>query len=100
MELLENTKTNKHVIELIKGKKPLYRQIYSFILIELKTLKLYIKIHLQTGFIRPTKSPVGAPILFHKKSDHCLRLSINYWDLNNLTIKNRYLLLLIDEFLD
>ena len=67
---------------------------------ELETLKTYIEIHLKTGFIRPFKSPVDAPILFNKKPDGSLRLCVNYRGFNNLTIKNWYLLLLIGEALD
>ncbi len=67
---------------------------------ELETLKTYIETHLKTGFIRPSKSPAGAPILFDKKPDGNLRLCVDYRGLNNLTIKNRYLLPLIGESLD
>ncbi len=67
---------------------------------ELEALKTYIETHLKTGFIRSSKSPTGAPILFDKKPDGSLRLCVNYQGLNNLTIKNRYLLLLIGEALD
>ena len=67
---------------------------------ELETLKTYIKTHLKTGFIQSSKSPAGAPILFNKKPDGNLYLCIDYWGLNNLTIKNRYPLPLIGESLD
>ena len=50
-ELLENTRINKHAIELEKGKQLLFGPIYSLRLIELKTLKTYIKIHLVNSFI-------------------------------------------------
>ena len=67
---------------------------------ELETLKTYIETHLKTRFIRPSKSPAGAPILFDKKPDGSLRLCVDYRGLNNLTIKNRYPLPLIGESLD
>ena len=67
---------------------------------ELETLKIYIKTYLKTGFIWPSKSPAGALILFNKKSDGSLWLCVNYQGLNNLTIKNRYLLPLIERALD
>ncbi len=85
---------------MIKGKQPPYGPIYAFSLVELETLGAYIETHLKTGFIRPSKFPVGAPILFNKKLDGSLRLSVDYRGLNNLTIKNRYPLLLIGEALD
>ena len=67
---------------------------------ELKTLKAYIETNLANGFIRPSKSPAGAPILFDRKSDGSFRLCVDYRGLNNLTIKNQYPLPLIGESLD
>ena len=67
---------------------------------ELETLKTYIETNLANRFIRPSKSPAGAPILFYRKSDGSLRLCINYQGLNNITIKNWYLLPLIGESLN
>ena len=66
----------------------------------METLKTYIKTNLANGFIRPSKSPAGAPILFDRKPDGSLRLCVDYRGLNNLTIKNRYPLPLIGESLD
>ena len=99
-ELPENTGMNKHAIELEEGKQPLFNPIYSLRPVELETLKTYIKTNLANGFIRPSKSPAGASILFNKKSNGSLRLYVNYQGLNNITIKNRYPLPLIDESLD
>ena len=99
-ELPENTGMNKHVIELEEGKQPPFGPIYSLGPIELETLKTYIKINLANGFIRPSKSPTGAPIFFDWKPDGSLRFCVDYWGLNNITIKNRYLLFLIGESLD
>lgn len=67
---------------------------------KLEVLKAYIETHLKTGFIRPSKSPAGAPILFDKKPDGSHRLCVDYRGLNNLTVKNRYPLPLIGELLD
>ena len=100
MELSENNGINEHAIELMKGKQLPYGLIYAFNPVELETLKTYIKTYLKIVFIQPSKSPVGAPILFNKKLDDSLRLCINYQGFNNLTIKNIYLLPLIGEFLD
>ncbi len=100
MELPENTGMNEHAIKLIDGKQPPYGPIYALSPVELETLKTYIKTHLKTVFIRLSKSPAGAPILFDKKPDSSLRLCVNYRGLNNLTIKNRYPLPLISDSLD
>ena len=98
--LPEQIEFNQHVIELKEGKQPLYGLIYSLDLVELEILTTYIKTHLKTEFIQLSKSLVGAPILFNKKSDGSLCLCIDYQGPNNLTIKNRYPLLLIIESLD
>ena len=100
MELPENTGINKHTIELQDGKQPPYERIYSLEPVKLETLKTYIETHLKTGFIRPSKSLGGAPILFDKKPDNSLWLCVNYQGLNNLMIKNWYPLPLIGEALD
>ena len=52
------------------------------------------------GFIRPSTSPWGAPVLFAKKKDKTLRMCIDYGQLNRVTIKNRYPLPRIDELFD
>ncbi|GJZ04971.1 putative reverse transcriptase domain-containing protein [Tanacetum coccineum] len=52
------------------------------------------------GFIRPSTSPWGAPILFVKKKDGSFRMCIDYQELNKLTIKNRYPLPRIDDLFD
>ncbi len=100
IELPENTGINEYAIELVKDKQPPYGPIYSSSPVELETLKTYLETHLKTGFIRPSKSPTGAPILFDKKPYGSLRLCVDYRGLNNLTIKNRYPLPLIGEFLN
>ena len=99
-KLPENIGMNEHVIELEEGKQPPFGPIYSLGPVELGMLKTYIKTNLANGIIRPSKSPAGAPILFDKKPDESLRLCMDYRGLNNITIKNRYPLLLIGESLD
>ena len=99
-ELPENTGINEYAIELEEGKQPPFGPIYSLGPVELETLKTYIETNLANGFIRPSKSLAGAPILFDRKPDGGLRLCVDYWGLNNITIKNRYPLPLINESLD
>ena len=55
---------------------------------------------IEGGFIRLSKSPYGAPVLFVKKKDGKLRMCIDYRELNKITIKNKYPLPRIDELLD
>ena len=99
-KLPENTGINEHTIKLKEGKQPPFGPIYSLRPVELKTLKTYIKINLANGFIQPSKSPAGAPILFDRKPDRNLRLCMDYRGFDNLTIKNQYPWSLIDESLD
>ncbi|KAL4016608.1 hypothetical protein IC575_024260 [Cucumis melo] len=55
---------------------------------------------LDKGFIRPSVSPWGAPVLFVKKKDGSMRLCIDYRELNKVTVKNRYPLPRIDDLFD
>ena len=99
-ELPEHTGINDHAIELVDDRQPPYGPIYSLGPVELETLKTYIETNLKNGFIRPSKSPARAPILFDKKLDRSLRFCVDYRGLNNLTIKNQYPLPLVEESLD
>ena len=98
--LPQRTGINEHAIKLESGKQPPYGPIYSLGPVELKTLKTYIETNLANGFIQSSKSPADNPILFVCKPNGSLRLYVDYRGLNNLTIKNRYPLLLIDKSLD
>ena len=69
-------------------------------LVELKELKLQLQELLEKGFIRPSISPWGAPMLFVKKKDGTLRLCIDYRQLNKLTVKNKYPLPRINDLFD
>lgn len=89
-----------HAIDLVEGKQPPYGPIYSLSETELTVLRAYLDTHLANGFIRPSTSPAGAPILFVPKANGTLRLCVDYRGLNNLTIKNRYPLPLVGESLD
>ena len=97
---LEQTKVNEHAIELEEAKQPPYGPIDSLKPIEFKTFKTYIETNLAKNFIRTSKSPAGAPILFVRKPNDSFCLCVDYQRLNNLTIKNGYPLPLIGESLD
>jgi transposase InsO family protein len=87
-------------IDLVEGQQPPWGPIYPLSAVELTTLRQHLDKELATGWIRPSRSPAGAPILFAKKKDGSLRLCIDYRGLNAITIKNRYPLPLIQESLD
>ena len=97
--LSKHTGINDHIIELEEVKQPLFGLIYNLGPIKLEILKIYIKTNLVNGFIRLFKSPVRVPILFDKKPDRNFYFCIDYKDLYNLTIKNRYPLTLISKLL-
>ena len=99
-ELPEYTGINDHAIKLVDDWQPPYGPIYSLGPIELETLKTYIETNLANGFIKPSKSLAGAPIFFDKKPNGSFWLYVDYHELNNLIIKNRYLLPLVGESLD
>ena len=82
--LLEQTRVNANAIKLEKGKQPPYRPIYSLGPIELKTFKTYIKTNLANNFIKASKSPAGAPILFLHKLNSSFCICVDYWGSINL----------------
>ena len=59
-----------------------------------------VKDLLARGWIEPSTSPYGAPIVFAQKKDGTLRMCVDYRALNNITVKNRYPLPRIDDLLD
>ncbi|GJU71081.1 putative reverse transcriptase domain-containing protein [Tanacetum coccineum] len=87
-------------IELIPGAEPISKAPYRMAPIELKELKDQLQELLERGFIRPSVSPWGAPVLFVKKKDGSMRLCIDYRELNKITIRNRYPLPRIDDLFD
>ncbi|KAL5834466.1 hypothetical protein ACOSQ4_013963 [Xanthoceras sorbifolium] len=90
----------KFVIDVIPGTAPVSIAPYRMAPAELKKLKLQLQELLDKGFIRPSVSPWGAPVLFVNKKDGSMRLCIDYRQLNKLTIKNKYLLPRIDDLFD
>jgi hypothetical protein len=67
---------------------------------KLQELKTYININIKKGFIRPSKSPAGFPVIFVPKKNRKLQLCVDFQRLNEITIKNRYLLPNISELRD
>nr|GFA82763.1 putative reverse transcriptase domain-containing protein [Tanacetum cinerariifolium] len=87
-------------IKLFPGAEPISKAPYRMASIELKDLKDQLQELLERGFIRPSVSPWGAPVLFVKKKDGSMRLCIDYRKLNKITIRNRYPLTRIDDLFD
>ena len=89
-----------HMIELVPGTQPIDCKIYPLSSEEQEQLDKLLKENLKSGRIRPSKSPMASPFFFVKKKDGKLRLVQDYWKLNEMTIKNCYLLPLIQELVD
>ncbi|GJR37861.1 putative reverse transcriptase domain-containing protein [Tanacetum coccineum] len=87
-------------IDLVLGVAPVARTPYRLAPSEIKELSEQLKELSDKGFIRPSSSPWGAPVLFVKKKDGSFRMCIDYRELNKLTVKNRYPLPRIDDLFD
>ena len=87
-------------IEVVQGTTPISRTPYRMAPTELKELKTQLQKLLDKGFIRPSVSPWGAPVLFVKKKDATLRMCIDYRQINKVTVKNKYLLPRIEDLFD
>ncbi|XP_035542910.1 uncharacterized protein LOC118345683 [Juglans regia] len=88
------------VIDLEPGAAPVHKAPYRMAPAELKELKTQLQELVDKGFIQPSTSPWGAPVLFVKKKDGTLRMCIDYRELNKVTIKNKYPLPRIDDLFD
>ncbi|GJW48899.1 reverse transcriptase domain-containing protein [Tanacetum coccineum] len=87
-------------IDLIPDALPVVKSPYRLAPSEMQELSNQLKEFQEKGFIRPSHSPWGEPVLFVKKKDGALRMCIDYRELNKLTIKNRYPLPRIDDLFD
>ncbi|GKF97074.1 putative reverse transcriptase domain-containing protein, partial [Tanacetum coccineum] len=87
-------------IDLIPGAMPVAKSPYRLAPTEMQELSNRLKEIQDKGFIRPSSSSWGAPVLFVKKKDGSFRMCIDYQELNKLTINNRYPLPRIDDLFD
>ncbi|KAK8942729.1 hypothetical protein KSP39_PZI009417 [Platanthera zijinensis] len=87
-------------IDVEPGTRPLSKAPYRMAPRELEELRSQLDELLERGYIRPSSSPWGAPVLFVKKKDGSMRLCIDYRDLNKVTIKNKYPLPRVDDLFD
>jgi hypothetical protein len=88
------------VIELKPGTAPIHKTPFRMTTPELAELKKHIKELLEKGFIYPSSSPWGAPVIFVLEKDGTQRLCVDYRALNEVTIKNNYPLPRIDDLFD
>jgi hypothetical protein len=90
----------KFVIDLVFGIVPMYKRLYRMAAKQLVELKEHIKELLEKGYICPSSSPWGAPMIFVPKKDGTQSLCVNYCALNEVTIKNMYSLPRIFDLFD
>ncbi|GKC19646.1 putative reverse transcriptase domain-containing protein [Tanacetum coccineum] len=87
-------------IDLVPDIAPVVRAPYRLAPTELQELSTQLQELSDKGFIRPSSSPWGAPVLFVKRKDGSFRMCIDYRELNKLIVKNRYPLPRIDDLFD
>jgi len=87
-------------IDVMPGTAPISKAPYRMAPAEMKEFKTQLQELLDKGFIRPSVSPWGVPVLFVKKKDGSMKLCVDYRELNKATIKSRYPLLQIDDLFD
>jgi hypothetical protein len=88
------------IIDLLPGTAPIAKRPYRMSVGELEKLKKQLKELLDKGYIRPSSSPWGAPIIFVEKKDGTQRMCVDYRALNEVTIKNKYPLPRIEDLFD
>ncbi|GJT23420.1 putative reverse transcriptase domain-containing protein [Tanacetum coccineum] len=97
---LPPTRQFEFQIDLVPGAAPIARAPYRLAPSEMEELSTQLQELSDMGFIRPSSSPRGAPVLFVKKKDGSFRMYIDYRELNKLTVKNRYPRPRIDDLFD
>nr|GEX76239.1 putative reverse transcriptase domain-containing protein [Tanacetum cinerariifolium] len=90
----------KFQIDVVSSAAPVARSPYRLAPAKMKELSTQLQELFDKGFIRPSSSPWGAPVMFFKKKDGSFGMCIDYCELNKLTVKNRYPLLRIDDLFD
>jgi hypothetical protein len=88
------------VIELVPGTAPIFKRPYRMAANKLAELKEQLQELLDKGYIHPTASPWGAPVIFVPEKDGTQRMCVDYRSLNEVTIKNKYPLPSIDDLFD
>jgi hypothetical protein len=84
-------------IELIPGTAPIYKRPHRMPAKQLGDLKEQIQELQEKGYIRPSSSPWGTPVIFLPKKYGTQRMRMDYHALNEVTIKNKYSLPWIDD---
>ena len=100
IDILLNHKLKNYEIELLESKQTFFMRNYKPLLEqEIETIKKYINKHFEKSFIRPSLSAVAVPVLLVRKLVSEFRFCIDYRAFNKITIKNQYILPLINKIL-
>jgi hypothetical protein len=89
-----------HSIPLVPGARPVNVKPYRYALVLKDEIKKQVHEMLQSGLIQQSNNPFSSPILLVKKKDNTYRFCVDYRHLNAITTKGKYLVPIIDEFLD
>ena len=89
-----------HEIDTVPGEAPPHKSPFRLSSTEMEELQRQVELLLEQGWIRPSSSPYGAPVLFVPKKDGKWRMCIDYRALNKITIKNRYPPPKVEELMD
>ena len=89
-----------HQIPLLPGVKPINIKPYRYSPTQKDGIERQVKEMLSNGIIRPSQSPFASPVILVKKKDDSWRFCVDYQQLNNITVKNKYPLPVVDELLD
>jgi hypothetical protein len=88
------------VIDLLPGTGLISKRTYMMSIEDLKELKKQLMELQEAGYIRPSSSPWGTPVLFVKKKDGSQRMCVDYRSLNDVIVKNKYSLPRIEDLFD
>ena len=99
-ERMPTKKVQDHTIDLKETFKPRKGRIYPLSKNKREEVQNFVEDQLRKGYIRPLKSPQTSPVFFIGKKDRSKRIVMNYYNLNDQTVKNNYLLLLITDLID